>query len=95
MLTHNLACFITGLERPDFKEIDNIFIYVILNIKIATFSFAAMLLASCSDSNNVDSPTPKDETTIVGSAVKSITDPTVLAARVTNFKKVNNEKSGV
>ena len=67
-----------------------------INIKLATFSFAAMLLASCSDSNNIDSPTPKDEipTTIVGSAVKSITDPSVLAARVTNFKKVNSETSG-
>lgn len=67
-----------------------------INIKLATFSFAAMLLASCSDSNNIDSPTPKDEipTTIVGSAVKSITDPSVLAARVTNFKNVNSETSG-
>ena len=63
-----------------------------INIKLATFSFAAMLLASCSDSNNIDSPTPKDETptTIVGSAVKSITDPTVLASRVTNFKNANS-----
>lgn len=67
-----------------------------INIKIATFSFAAMLLASCSDSNNIDSPTPKDETptTIVGSAVKSITDPTVLASRVTNFKNANSTTSG-
>ena len=67
-----------------------------INIKIATFSFAAMLLASCSDSNNIDSPTPKDETptTIVGSAVKSITDPKLLASRVTNFKNANSTTSG-
>lgn len=59
------------------------------NIKLATFSFAAMLLASCSDSNN-DNGTegssimnPK----IVGSTVVSTTDAQTLATQVTNYKK--------
>ena len=59
------------------------------NIKLATFSFAALLLASCSDSNN-DNETegssimnPK----IVGSTVVSTTDAQTLATQVTNYKK--------
>lgn len=60
-----------------------------LNIKLATFSFAALLLASCSDSNN-DNGTkgssimnPK----IVGSTVVSTTDAQTLATQVINYKK--------
>lgn len=59
------------------------------NIKLATFSFAALLLASCSDSYN-DNGTegssimnPK----IVGSTVVSTTDAQTLATQVTNYKK--------
>lgn len=59
------------------------------NIKLTTFSFAALLLASCSDSNN-DNGTegssimnPK----IVGSTVVSTTDAQTLATQVTNYKK--------
>lgn len=59
------------------------------NIKLVTFSFAALLLASCSDSNN-DNGTegssimnPK----IVGSTVVSTTDAQTLATQVTNYKK--------
>lgn len=59
------------------------------NIKLATFSFAALLLVSCSDSNN-DNGTegssimnPK----IVGSTVVSTTDAQTLATQVTNYKK--------
>ena len=59
------------------------------NIKLATFSFAALLLASCSDSNN-DNGTegssimnPK----IVGSTAVSTTDAQTLATQVTNYKK--------
>ena len=58
------------------------------NIKLATFSFAALLLASCSDSNN-DNGTegssimnPK----IVGSTVVSTTDAQTLAKQVINYK---------
>ena len=59
------------------------------NIKLVTFSFAALLLASCSDSNS-DNGTegssimnPK----IVGSTVVSTTDAQTLATQVTNYKK--------
>lgn len=59
------------------------------NIKLATFSFAALLLASCSDSNS-DNGTegssimnPK----IVGSTVVSTTDAQTLATQVTNYKR--------
>ena len=48
-----------------------------INIKLATFSFAAMLLASCSDSNSdgIDTPiAPTMNPKIVGSAVVSTTD---------------------
>lgn len=59
------------------------------NIKLATFSFAALLLASCSDSNNYNGTegssimNPK----IVGSTVVSTTDAQTLATQVTNYKK--------
>ncbi|WP_417165874.1 DUF5074 domain-containing protein [Segatella sp.] len=59
------------------------------NIKLATFSFAALLLASCSDSNNDNGAegssimNPK----IVGSTVVSTTDAQTLATQVTNYKK--------
>ena len=56
------------------------------NIKLATFGFAAMLLASCSDSNNAPTPNPA-ETGIIGKEVTSITDAQQLAARVYNFKR--------
>lgn len=58
-----------------------------INIKLATFSFAAMLLASCSDSNNIlenGGTTPIK--TVVGSAVISTTDAQELASRITNYK---------
>ena len=61
-----------------------------INIKLATFSFAALLLASCSDSNNsgIDTPiTPAMNPKIVGSAVVSTTDAQTLASRVLNYKK--------
>lgn len=57
-----------------------------INIKLATFSFAAMLLASCSDSGNdsVIDPVGK-ATTIVGSSVTAeYADQ--LASRVRNYK---------
>ena len=56
------------------------------NIKLATFGFAAMLLASCSDSNDAPTPNPA-ETGIIGKEVTSITDAQQLAARVYNFKR--------
>ena len=58
-----------------------------INIKLATFSFATMLLASCSDSNNIlenGGTTPIK--TVVGSAVTSTTDAQELASRITNYK---------
>lgn len=56
-----------------------------INIKLASFTFAAMLLASCSDSNEspLSPSTPQD---VVGKEVTSITDAQVLASRVYNFK---------
>lgn len=55
---------------------------------MATFGFAAMLLASCSDSNDTPTPTPTPaETGIIGKEVTSITDAQQLAARVYNFKR--------
>lgn len=59
------------------------------NIKLATFSFAALLLASCSDSNN-DNGTEGSSImnpNIVGSTVVSTTDAQTLATQVTNYKK--------
>ena len=56
-----------------------------INIKLASFTFAAMLLASCSDSNEspLSPSTPQD---VVGKEVTSITDAQTLASRVYNFK---------
>ena len=65
-----------------------------INIKLATFSFAAMLLASCSDSNNIlenGGTTPIK--TVVGSAVTSTTDAQELASRITNYKVQNTTAS--
>lgn len=60
------------------------------NIKLATFGFAAMLLASCSDSNDTPTPNPTPaETGIIGKEVTSITDAQQLAARVYNFKRTS------
>ena len=60
-----------------------------LNIKLATFSFAALLLASCSD-NGTDNPvnpiTPITNSKLLGISVKSNTDAQELSARVTNYK---------
>ena len=56
--------------------------------RLVTFSFAAMLLASCSDSND----TPIDQNpgnaikNVVGEEVISITDPQKLAGSVINYK---------
>ena len=59
------------------------------NIKLATFSFAALLLASCSD-NGTDNPvnpiTPTTNSKLLGISVKSNTDAQELSARVTNYK---------
>ena len=56
-----------------------------LNIKLATFSFAALLLAACSDSNS-DAPNNNNgEKSIVGKEVVSITNAEELAARVINY----------
>ena len=58
-----------------------------INFKLATFSFAALLLASCSDSNDIsNSGSAERNTTVVGSAVTSVTDAQELAARVHNYK---------
>ena len=57
-----------------------------INFKLATFTFAAMLLASCSDSNSDGGTDIGKATTIVGSAVTSTTDAQTLASRVLNYK---------
>ena len=57
-----------------------------INFKLATFTFAAMLLASCSDSNNDGTTTTGMNTSIVGSEVTASTDAQQLASRVFNFK---------
>ena len=59
-----------------------------INIKLATFSFAAMLLVSCSDSNNNDGTTllPLVNSKIDGSDIESSTDAQELASRVFNYK---------
>lgn len=56
--------------------------------KLVTFSFAAMLLTSCSDSNdNPFVPNPGEVTkNIIGEEVTSITDPQELAGSVINYK---------
>lgn len=59
-----------------------------INFRLATFTFAAMLLASCSDSNSDGGTDIGKSTTIVGSAVEA-QYANDLAGRVTNYK-VNN-----
>lgn len=54
-----------------------------INIKLVSFTFAALLLASCSDST--DGPSGNVEKNIVGKEVTSITDAQELASRVINF----------
>lgn len=56
--------------------------------RLVTFSFAAMLLASCSDSNDTPFvPNPGEVTkNVVGEEVTSITDPQELAGSVINYK---------
>lgn len=58
-----------------------------INFKLASFTFAAMLLASCSDSNDTPNSTPINSD-VIGKEVTSITDAQTLAARVRNFKSV-------
>lgn len=60
-----------------------------MNIKLATISFAALLLASCSDSNSDDGTTilPTMNSKIIGSTVVSTTDAQTLASQVINYKK--------
>lgn len=59
-----------------------------ITFKLAAFSFAAMLLASCSDSNSDGGTDIGKSTTVVGSAVEA-QYANDLAGRVTNYK-VNN-----
>lgn len=64
-----------------------------IHIKLATFSFAALLLASCSESNSniIDNGgNITANTKIVGSSVTAITDAQQLASRVTNYKVKSN-----
>lgn len=55
-----------------------------INVKLATFTFAAVLLASCSDSTDGLSGGDASKT-VVGKEVTSITDAQKLASRVINF----------
>lgn len=64
-----------------------------INFKLASFTFAAMLLASCSDSDNVD-PSVLNPSAI-GEEVTSITDAQTLAARVINLKNPSYTSSKV
>lgn len=57
-----------------------------INFKLATFTFAAVLLASCSDSNTDNIVTPAMNPNLQGLAVTSNTDAAALAARVINYK---------
>lgn len=59
-----------------------------MNFKLATFSFAALLLASCSDSNSDGETTvsPIMNPKIIGSTVVSTTDAQTLAKQVINYK---------
>lgn len=59
-----------------------------MNFKLATISFAALLLASCSDSNSDGEPTvsPIMNPKIIGSTVVSTTDAQTLAKQVINYK---------
>ena len=59
-----------------------------MNFKLATISFAALLLASCSDSNSDGEITvsPIMNPKIIGSTVVSTTDAQTLAKQVINYK---------
>jgi len=59
-----------------------------MNFKLATISFAALLLASCSDSNSDGETTvsPIMNPKIIGSTVVSTTDAQTLAPQVINYK---------
>lgn len=60
-----------------------------ITFKLAAFSFAAMLLASCSDNNNNNDGTPSlplVNSKIDGSDIESSTDAQELASRVFNYK---------
>lgn len=59
-----------------------------INFKLATISFAALLLASCSDSNSDGETTvsPIMNPKIIGSTVVSTTDAQTLAKQVINYK---------
>lgn len=59
-----------------------------MNFKLATISFAALLLASCSDSNSDGETTvsPIMNPKIIGSTVVSTTDAQALAKQVINYK---------
>lgn len=59
-----------------------------MNFKLATISFAALLLASCSDSNSDGETTvsPIMNPKIIGSTVVSTTDAQTLAKQVINYK---------
>lgn len=59
-----------------------------MNFKLATISFAALLLASCSDSNSDGETTvsPIMNPKIIGSTVVSTTDAQTLATQVINYK---------
>ena len=59
-----------------------------INIKLASFTFAAMLLASCSDNNDVPGGSQLSPN-VVGKEVNSITDAQALAGRVRNFKSTS------
>lgn len=65
-----------------------------INFKLASFTFAAMLFASCSDSNDNPSGTPTSPD-IVGEEVTSITDAQALASRVYNYKSGATTKTRV
>lgn len=60
----------------------------VINAKFAAFSFAAVLLASCSDSSSDPvNPTSPVETPDVASLAVTESDAAALAARVTNYKE--------
>lgn len=66
------------------------------NIKLATFSFAALLLASCSDSNSdgtTNVPIASINSKIIGSDLVQNTNAQELASRVFNYKSKIATKS--
>lgn len=66
------------------------------NIKLATFSFAALLLASCSDSNSdgtTNVPIASMNSKIIGSDLVQNTNAQELASRVFNYKSKSATKS--